>query len=96
MATIQEVNTSIMFGDFTNDQLNSIIAAIKYRRGQLTKESVRDLRLGGKVKFVNSRTGGVIIGSVEKINRKFVIVREDRGNYLPRSWRVPASMLEQA
>jgi hypothetical protein len=94
MATIQEINSAIMFGDFTNDQLNSIIAAVKFRRGQLTKESVRELRLGTRVKFTSSRNGSVILGSVQKINRKFVIVQEDRGNYLPRSWRVPASMLE--
>jgi hypothetical protein len=94
MATIQEINSEIMFGDFTNDQLNAIISAVKFRRSQLTKQNVRSLRLGEQVKFVNSRTGGVVIGNVEKINRKFVIVREDRGSYLPRSWRVPAVMLE--
>ena len=94
MATIQEVNSSIMFGDFTNEELNSIVSALKFRRGQLAKQSVRELRLGTRVKFTNSRNGSVILGSVQKINRKFVIVQEDRGSYLPRSWRVPASMLE--
>jgi len=38
---IQEVNSAIMFGDFTNDQLNSVAQAIKYRRAQMTKEKVR-------------------------------------------------------
>jgi hypothetical protein len=37
MATIQEINSEIMFGDFTNDQLNAIISAVKFRRSQLTR-----------------------------------------------------------
>ena len=89
MATIQEINTSIMFGDFTNDQLNSIIMAVKYRRGQLAKQSVRSLSTGARVKFTNSRNGQTVIGMVAKVNRKFVIV--DTG--LTR-WRVPGNMLE--
>ena len=34
-ATIQEVNTSIMFSNFTNEQLNSINDAVSYARAQL-------------------------------------------------------------
>ena len=41
-ATIQQVNEAIMFGNFTNDQLNSIVSALKYRRAQMTKEKARD------------------------------------------------------
>ena len=89
MATIQEINSEIMFGNFTNDQLNAIIAAVKYRRSQLIKQGVRLLQLGEQVKFVNSRTGGVVTGKVQKVNRKFVIV--DTG--ITR-WRVPGNLLE--
>lgn len=96
MATIQEINSTIMFGDFTNDQLNSIIEAVKYRRGQLTKQSVRSLMPGVKVKFTNSRNGQTVIGTVSKINRKFVIVRESPrvGGLIATNWRVPGNMLE--
>jgi len=37
--SIQDVNSAIMFGDFTNDQLSSIASAIKFRRGQIVKET---------------------------------------------------------
>ena len=96
MVTIQDVNSAIMFGDFTNDQLNSIASAIKFRRGQITKEVKRGLTIGEKVKFVNSRTGGVVIGNVTKVNRKFVIVREatKANGFFATQWRGPASMLE--
>lgn len=89
MATIQEINTSIMFGDLTNEQLNSVIEAVKYRRGQLTKQSVRSLSTGVKVKFVSSRDGKTVLGTVSKVNRKFVIVDTGTGR-----WRVPGNMLE--
>ena len=91
MATIQEINSEIMFGDFTNDQLNSIIAAVKYRRGQLTKQSVRSLTPGVKVKFVSSRTGQTVIGEVTDVKRKFAHVRAGMTN-----WRVPMNMLSAA
>jgi len=103
MATIQEVNTSIMFGDFNNDQLNSIIAAVKYRRNQLTRQNVGSLTIGDKVRFLNTSNKYMtqyIEGNVTKINRKYVIVKEDdtiKGAFVyhPRSWRVPAVLLER-
>ena len=91
MSKIQEVNSAIMFGDFTNDQLNSILAAIKFRRGQLTQQAKREIRLGGTVQFTSTRHGQTFTGTVEKIARKFVTVRTTQG-----VWRVPASMLESA
>lgn len=87
--SIQEVNSAIMFGDFTNEQLNSIAAAVKYRRAQMTKEKVRSFFNGDSVKFVNPKTGRVHIGVVTKVKIKFVSVREGNTN-----WNVPASMLE--
>ena len=89
MSTIQEVNSSIMFGDFTDDQLNSILAAIKFRRGQLSKETKRAITIGTKVKFTSNRNGQTYTGVVEKIAIKNIIVRTPLGGY-----RVPANMLE--
>lgn len=91
MSTIQEVNSAIMFGDFTNEQLNSIVQAIKYRRAQLTKEKVRSFWNGDNVKFVNPKTGRVHVGVVAKVKIKYITVREGNTN-----WNVPANMLEAA
>ena len=91
MSTIQEVNSAIMFGEFTNDQLNSIAQAIKYRRAQLTKEKVRSFWNGDNVKFVNPKTGRVHVGVVAKVKIKYITVREGNTN-----WNVPANMLEEA
>lgn len=92
LSTIQQVNSAIMFGDFSNDQLNSIIAAVKFRRSQLTKTNKRQLTVGTSVRFTNSRTGHTVTGTVEKIAIKYVTVRESARGL----WKVPANMLEIA
>jgi len=92
MATIQEINSSIIGGTFTNDQLDSIMMAIKFARNQLATKNKFTFRAGSQVKFTSSRNGQTVLGTVEKVNRKFIIVRENGKAF--GSWRVPANMLE--
>ena len=87
---IKQVNTAIMQGDFTNEELNSINDAIRFARAQLVVRNKSVLTIGSNVKFTSS-TRGTISGVVKKINRKFIIV-DQPGQF--RSWKVPASMLE--
>jgi hypothetical protein len=89
--SIQQINSQIMFGSFTNEQLNSIVSAIKYRRGQIVKENKRSIIMGDVVRFVNPRSGRTHQGNVVKINIKNVKVRE---GYT--TWTVPANMLTVA
>ena len=89
MATIQEINQTIMFGNLTNEQLNSIIGAVKFARTQLLQQNKRSLRIGSDVKFVNSRNGQTVMGKVTSIKTKNVIVAAGLTN-----WRVPANLLE--
>lgn len=92
MSTIQEVNSAIMFGEFTNIELNSIIDAVKFRRSQLAKQAKRAFTVGSTVKFRSTKLGTDVKGTVEKVAIKYVTVRDPvRG-----LWRVPASMLEAA
>ena len=90
LTQIQQVNSAIMFGDFTNEELSSIIDAVKFARASIANQNKRALTLGTIVKFTSSRTGMTVNGTVQKINRKFIIVRET--NNLS-NWRVPANML---
>lgn len=95
LSQIQQVNHAIMFGNFTNDELNSIGDAIKFARAGIAKQNKRAMNLGSVVKFTNSRTGLVITGTVKKINRKYILVSEQKsGSLIGSTWRVPASMLE--
>lgn len=93
MATIQEVNSSIIQGQFTNEQLDSIIAAVKFARNQIANKNKYTLSVGTAVKFTSNRTGQTVFGTVEKVNRKFIIVREKSTNFYSMQWRVPANML---
>ena len=87
--SIQTINAEIIAGNFTNEQLSSIIDAVKFARARLTDATKRTLRLGGSVRFTSSKTGMTYTGSVDKIAIKYVTVRTSQG-----LWRVPANMLE--
>lgn len=95
--TLQEINRSIIAGNFTNDQLTSIGDAIKFARSQIATQNKFTLVKGTKVKFTHSRSGQSVVGTVDKVNRKFIIVRETKANVFGDIiWRVPASMLQAA
>ena len=91
-ATIQQINSSIMFGNLSNDQLDSVLSAVKYARSQLGRISCRALRVGSSVSWHSSRRQTSMQGRVVKIGRKNVTV--DCGTL--GQWRVPANMLEVA
>lgn len=85
---INDVNQAIMHGDFTNDQLDSILMSIKFRRRQIGHEVKRELRPGVTVSFVSNRNGQKYIGTVDSIKIKNAIVSTSLGRY-----RVPCNML---
>ena len=86
---VKEINNAIMFGGLNNEQLESVIAAVKFARAQLTQQTRRSLRIGDNVKFTSNRNGVTYTGTVKKIAIKFVTV--STGNSL---YKVPANMLE--
>lgn len=89
--SIQDINSAIMFGNFSNEQLNSIAMAVKYARSQLGQAKRREFRAGDAVRFVNSRNGQILQGTVVRVKIKYVLVNTGTG-----SWNVPAHMLEAA
>jgi hypothetical protein len=97
VSTVAQVNAAIIAGNFTNEQLNAIGDAIRFARAQLANQVKCTMVKGSKVKFTNSRSGQTIVGTVDKVNRKFIMVRENKPGALVGSvWRVPANMLEAA
>lgn len=85
---IKQINTAIITGTWTNDELSSMIDAIKYARSNLTRQNIRSITLQSNVEFTSSKTGRTMRGFVKKIAQKYVTV--DTGAGL---WRVPANML---
>lgn len=85
---VKQINTAIVTGTWTNDELSSMIDAVKFARAQLTQRAKFTLKLGGTVKFTSQKTGQTYTGSVEKIAQKFATVNTGAGR-----WKVPMNML---
>ena len=88
MLTIQQVNSAIMLQTWTNEQLTSMIDAVKWNRANLAKVTKRSLTIGDNVNWTSGRTGVNVTGVVMKIAIKYVTVKTVQG-----LWRVPANML---
>ena len=88
---VKDINSAIMFGNLTNDELSSVIDAVKFARAQMTKQKTRTFKLGDSVKFTSNRNGLTYVGTVRKVKIKFVLVNTPGGLF-----NVPANMLEAA
>lgn len=75
--------------NMTNEELNEIVSEIKLRRTRLARLNTQRLAVGDTVKF--AARGQVVTGTVTKINRKTVMVKDGYTN-----WKVPASLLSAA
>ena len=73
-----------------NDQLQQVVEAIQLKRTHLAKQAIRNFIVGDMVQFKSRRTGGKVNATVEKVNKKYVIVSTHIGG---EKWRVPATML---
>ena len=89
--SIQTVNAEILAVNFTNEQLGSIIDAVKFARARLAEKTKRSVTLGSAVRFTSTKNGMTYNGTVDKIAIKYVTVRTNQG-----LWKVPANMLETA
>lgn len=87
--TVSTVTAAIFA--MSNDELNEVIQAVKYRRTQLAKQVTRKLRVGAIVEFTGKR-GQTIRGKITKVNPKTCLVKQDNA---PTVWRVTASLLTE-
>lgn len=89
---IRQINSAIMFSQFTDVELNSIVDSVRWARSQIQKRNIRSLAAGDTVSWTSTRNPRGESGKVTKIGRKFVTVRTAEGML----WRVPANMLSIA
>jgi hypothetical protein len=85
---VDRINTAIISGNLTNDELTTVIDAVRYARAQLGKRSIRALSIGDNVNFNSTKLGRNVTGVVTKIAIKDVTVKTVAG-----LWKVPANML---
>ena len=88
MNNVQTAITAIR--GMSNDEINQVVEAIKLQRTYNARATARALTVGDTVSF-EGRGGRTVIGTVEKINRKTVIVNSPTQG----KWKVTASMLKQ-
>jgi hypothetical protein len=89
MNSIDSVTQVIMFGNFSNEDLEAVSQAIRYRRAQMGREAKRAMAPGVAVKFYHPRQGRDITGTVNRIKQKYILVDTAQGRY-----NVPANLLE--
>ena len=73
-----------------SNQLQQVAEAIQLKRQYLAKQAIKNFIVGDMVQFTSRRTGGKVNATVEKVNKKYVIVSTHIGG---EKWRVPATML---
>jgi hypothetical protein len=88
---VKAINTALISGTWTNDELTSVIDAVKFARSRLAQSTKFSLKVNDVVEFTSSKTGMTLQGTVTKIAIKYVTVRTNQG-----LWRVPANMLTTA
>ena len=86
---IKQINSAIVTGNWTNQDLEAMIDAVKFARSRLTQTMKFQVRAGTKVKFHSTKRGQTFEGTVTKMAQKYATVSTPTGQ-----WRVPANMLE--
>ena len=74
-----------------SQQLKEVAEAIQLKRQFLAKQAIKNFIKGDMVQFT-SKTGGKVNATVDKVNKKYVIVSTHIGG---EKWRVPATMLNK-
>ena len=86
---VSQINSAIVTGTWTNDELNTMIDAVKFARTRLATTMKFQVRAGTKVRFTSTKRNQTFEGTVTKMAQKYATVSTPTGQ-----WRVPANMLE--
>jgi hypothetical protein len=86
---LTQIKAEILTAQLTNAELQELMETVQYARAQLGKTVKRQLQPGVSVSFVSNRSGQRVLGTVERVAIKNIVVRTHLGLY-----RVPANMIE--
>jgi hypothetical protein len=90
---VKEINSAIIQGTFTAQELESIRDAVKFAAARTARTNSVVLRPGDSVKITHAKLGGTVIGTVKKIKIKKADVFIPSQNM---TYNVPLSMLTAA
>ena len=86
---LNQIKAEILTAELTNAELQELMETVQYARAQLGKSVKRQLQPGANVSFVSNRSGQRVLGTVERVAIKNIVVRTPVGLYC-----VPANMIE--
>ena len=89
--SVNQIVAELMSGALTNDDIEQVTQALKYARAQVGREVKRQLAPGASVRFYHPKQNFYIVGTVNRIKQKYVLVDTPQGRY-----NVPANLLETA
>lgn len=89
ISAAQVLAQAIILGSFNADELRDISTALLIAKSKLAVTVKSELCYGSKVSFNSTKLGGLIKGTVIKVNPKKVRVQTEKNGL----WNVPAAML---
>ena len=90
MKTASQINTAILAGSFSAEEIRSISQAISIKFKEMQRVASIRFSKGDKVSF-QTRSGETITGVVARINQKTVTVNTPNSQ-----WKVSGSLLKRA
>jgi hypothetical protein len=88
---VNDIVSTLMSGTLNNEDIEQVTQALKYARSQIGNQIKRQLRPGVSVKFYHPKQNFYVMGTVNRIKQKYVLVDTAQGRY-----NVPANLLETA
>ncbi len=85
--SIQAIRELVLGTNMTASDLDELIMLVKFKRGQVGKQVMRQLSAGSNVTFIN-RQGRTVQGVIKALKLKNAVVTVNGIN-----WKVPAAML---
>ena len=87
--SLEQIKTGIL--GLSNSEIEEVINNIKFRRNEIGRQVKNQFKVGDKVWFNKSQDGQRVNGTVSKINRKNIQVRENDRNWVV--WNVSPNLL---
>jgi uncharacterized Zn-finger protein len=88
---VNDIVSTLMSGTLNNEDIEQVTQALKYARSQIGNQIKRQLCPGVSVKFYHPKQNFYVMGTVNRIKQKYVLVDTPQGRY-----NVPANLLETA
>ena len=89
MKTVAAINSAILAGNFTAEEIRSISNAVSYKFKEMQRAATVRFAKGDKVSF-ETRSGEIVTGTVARVNQKTVTI-----NTPTSQWKVSSTLIRR-